>query len=136
MLQAMNTGHRGCLTTVHANSPADVIPRLETLVQMASPLPIEAIHRQINAGIDLIVHVERHHNHRRVTSIAEVVEARRGNHGVAIRELFAFDPEDQQSGLRPTGRLPSFAADLIDSGWFQLSGFQLGEQGVSHERLS
>jgi pilus assembly protein CpaF len=136
MLQAMNTGHRGCLTTVHANSPADVIPRLETLVQMASPLPIEAIHRQINAGIDLIVHVERHHNHRRVTSIAEVVAARRGNHGVAIRELFAFDPEDQQSGLRPTGRLPSFAADLIDSGWFQLSGFQLGEQGVSHERLS
>jgi Flp pilus assembly CpaF family ATPase len=133
MLQAMNTGHRGCLTTVHANSPADVIPRLETLVQMASPLPIEAIHRQINAGIDLIVHVERHEQVRRVTSIAEVVPARRGNHGVAIRELFALDAEQPEEGLRPTGRLPTFAAQLIESGWFQLSGFQLDESGVRHD---
>ncbi|MBS0265857.1 MAG: Flp pilus assembly complex ATPase component TadA [Planctomycetes bacterium] len=136
MLQAMNTGHRGCLTTVHANSPQDVITRLETLVQMASPLPLEAIHRQIGAAIDLIVHIERHGDQRRVSSIAEVAFDRRRALGVTIRELFHLDPTQPAAGLQPTGRLPSFAGELLESGWFQLDGFQLHSQEPRHVVVS
>jgi pilus assembly protein CpaF len=124
MLQAMNTGHEGCMTTVHANSPADVIPRLETMVQMAADFPIDAIQRQIEAAIDLIVHVERLEGRRRVTRIAEVAGIDRQQGRLRIKELFAL--EDSPLGLRlqPTGRIPSFASQLLAAGWFDLTGFQ------------
>ena len=74
MLQAMNTGHEGSLSTIHANSPRDAIARLETLVLMAGvDLPSRAIREQIVSAIDLIVHVERSQDgRRRVTHVAEV----------------------------------------------------------------
>ena len=59
MLQAMNTGHDGSLTTIHANSAEDVVLRLEVLVQMAAELPVDSIHRQISSAIDLVVQLNR-----------------------------------------------------------------------------
>jgi pilus assembly protein CpaF len=74
LLTALNTGHRGALSTVHANSPADALARLETLALMAGlGLPHEAIAAQVRGGIDLVVHIERHGDgSRRVSEVAEV----------------------------------------------------------------
>jgi pilus assembly protein CpaF len=86
LLTALNTGHDGALSTVHANSPEDALRRLETLALMAGVgLPHEAIREQLRRGIDLIVHLQRAPDGaRRVTEIAEVVSAAGG---VAVREL-------------------------------------------------
>ncbi len=114
MLQAMNTGHYGSLTTVHANSPADALRRLESLVLMGGfELPSRAIRDLLGAALDLIVHIMRQSDgSRRVTSIGEVVLA--GEH-LLTRELFRFD------GGRPgchqaTGQRPSFLARLLHRG--------------------
>ena len=82
MIQAMNTGHDGSMTTVHANSAREVIERLEVLVLMAADLPMTSIHRQLASAIDLIVHISRlPDGARAVTQISEVVR---------------YDPEDKQ----------------------------------------
>jgi pilus assembly protein CpaF len=113
MLQAMNTGHEGSMTTAHANSPRDVISRIETMTLMAGyDLPIRAIREQIASAIDLIVHVDRMRDGtRKVTNIAEVV----GMEGdvVTLTDLFVFEQtgfeEDKVVGqLRSTGLRPSF----------------------------
>jgi pilus assembly protein CpaF len=120
MLQAMNTGHDGSMTTIHANSPADVILRLEVLVQQNADtrLPVESIHRQIVSAIDLIVQLrvvgKGGVKKRAVTEIAEVVDVETDG-GVRIVPLFARD-DSGTSGLRPTGHLPSFIEDLVASG--------------------
>ena len=74
MLQAMNTGHEGSLSTIHANSPRDALARLETLVLMAGvDLPSRAIREQIVSAVDLLVHVERcQDGRRRITYVAEI----------------------------------------------------------------
>ncbi len=95
MLQAMNTGHEGSLTTLHANGPMDALNRLETMVLMGGiELPVKAIRGYIESAIDIIVHVERlSDGKRKITSIAEVV----GFNGddIKIKEIFAF----KQKGL-------------------------------------
>lgn len=120
MLQAMNTGHDGSLTTVHANTPRDVISRLETMVLMSGmELPVRAIREQIAAAIDLIVHESRMSDGRRkVTQVSEVI----GLEGeqVVMQDLFEF----VQTGVtgngvveghfRPTGSVPTFI-DQIES---------------------
>jgi pilus assembly protein CpaF len=75
MLQAMNTGHRGALSSGHANSAADMLERLETMALMAGlGLPAEAIRRQIGSAMDLVVHLERRKDGRRqVTEVVEVL---------------------------------------------------------------
>jgi pilus assembly protein CpaF len=128
MLQAMNTGHEGCMTTVHANSPADVMPRLETMVQMAADLPVDAIQRQVVAAIDLIVHVERIDGRRRVTRIVEVAGIDRQQGTVRIKDLFVLDQTAHGCQLQPTGRIPSFAGELLSAGWFDLAGFQFAKE--------
>ena len=87
LLTALNTGHGGALSTVHANSPADALSRLETLALMAGVgLPHEAVREQVGRGIDLVVHLARSpRGERRVTEVGEVVAAAGG---VGIRELF------------------------------------------------
>ena len=87
LLTALNTGHDGALSTVHANSPADALRRLETLALMAAVgLPLEAIREQVGRGIDLVVHLARApHGGRRVTEVGEVVSAAGG---VGVRELW------------------------------------------------
>jgi pilus assembly protein CpaF len=90
MLQAMNTGHDGSLTTMHANSPIDALNRLETMILMAGmEIPIKAIREYIENAIDLVVHVERLSDGRRkVTSISEIVDIKDGT--IELKEIFAF----------------------------------------------
>ena len=87
LLTALNTGHDGALSTVHANSPADALRRLETLAMMAGVgLPHEAIREQVRRGIELVVHLARSpQGERRVVEVGEVVRA---GGGVAVRELW------------------------------------------------
>ena len=122
MLQAMNTGHDGSLTTVHANSPRDVISRLETMVLMSGmDLPSRAIREQISSAVDIIVHESRMSDgSRKVTYITEVV----GLEGqqVVMQDLFEF----QQTGIGeggkvagrfvPTGAVPTFYEHLQSRG--------------------
>jgi pilus assembly protein CpaF len=102
MLQAMNTGHEGSITTVHANSPRDVLSRLETMVLMAGvDLPVRAIREQIAAGIQLICHQSRMRDgSRRITAISELT----GMEGeiITLQDIYKFD---YSSGLDETGRV-------------------------------
>ncbi len=89
MLQAMNTGHDGSLTTLHANSPKDALNRLENMVLMSVDLPLHAIREYMLGAIDLIVNIERTSDGRRkITSIAELVGM--NNEEIELKEIFAF----------------------------------------------
>lgn len=97
MLQAMNTGHDGSLSTGHANSPADMLNRLETMTLMGMELPLPAIRRQIASAVDLIVHLGRlRDGSRRVLEIAEVDGIRDGE--ICLHSLFSFEEEEQDTG--------------------------------------
>lgn len=103
VLQAMNTGHDGSLSTGHANSCGDMLSRLETMVLMGMELPLAAIRSQIASGIDILIHLGRlRDKSRKVLSIAEIT----GMEGDAIawRELFRFE-ETPGSGERVEGHL-------------------------------
>jgi pilus assembly protein CpaF len=123
MLQAMNTGHDGSLTTVHSNSPRDTISRIETMVLMAGmDLPVRAIREQMASAIDLIVHLTRlRDGSRRVTHVTEV----QGMEGdvIVLQDVFLFDfgmgvGEDGRflGHLKATGIRPKFAEKLADYG--------------------
>ncbi|GAB2834623.1 CpaF family protein [Lentzea nigeriaca] len=123
MLQAMNTGHDGSLTTAHANTPRDALSRLETMVLMAGvDLPSRAIRDQVNSALDLIIQQARlKDGTRRITHITEVV----GMEGdvITLQDLFVFDfaAGVDENGkfrgtLRSTGLRPTFADRLADQG--------------------
>ncbi len=123
MLQAMNTGHDGSLTTVHSNSPRDTLARIETMVLMAGmDLPVRAIREQVASAIDLIVHLHRMRDgSRRVTHVTEVV----GMEGdiITMQDLFLFDygmglDEDGRylGRLKATGIRPAFSDHLDNQG--------------------
>ena len=97
MLQAMNTGHDGSLTTVHANAPRDALARIETMVLMAGyDLPLRAIRQQVASALDLIVHLERlEDGSRRVTAITEV--QRMESDVITLQEIFSFRMEDDSA---------------------------------------
>jgi pilus assembly protein CpaF len=128
MLQAMNTGHDGSLTTVHANGPRDALSRIETMVLMGgADLPLRAIREQIVAAIDLVVFVERMQDGaRKVTQVSEV----RGLEGdvITMQDIFAFDTRTAadrlRTDLRPTGIRPALTERLsargiqLPSAWF------------------
>jgi pilus assembly protein CpaF len=113
MLQAMNTGHDGSLSTVHANSPRDALARVETMVLMAGyDLPVRAIRQQVSSALDLIVHLERlEDGSRRVTAITEV--QRMEAEVVTLQDLFRFKFEEGtgdgriMGGLACTGLRPA-----------------------------
>ena len=118
MVQAMNTGHDGSMTTVHANSAQEVIERLEVLVLMAADLPVVSIHRQITSAIDLIVHISRLPGGRRmVTQISEITGMSPDTGDVVVTDIFNFR---NGVSLQPTGYLPSFIDSLIAKGLLQL----------------
>ena len=131
MLQAMNTGHDGSLTTLHANTPRDAVSRLETLVLLAGfDLPLRVVRQQIVSAVDLIVQQTRlRDGSRKVTSITEVV----GMEGdtVVLNEIFKFTEtgpgeSGQLSGsFSPTGIRPMFEGRLKDAG-FNLSPEMFG----------
>ena len=123
MLQAMNTGHDGSLTTLHSNSPRDALSRLETLVLMAGfDLPIRAIREQASGAVDLVVQLSRlRDGTRRVTHITEV----QGMEGeiITLQDVFLFDfgmGTDEHGRylgqLKATGVRPRFTEKLADQG--------------------
>ncbi|NPV28908.1 MAG: CpaF family protein [Firmicutes bacterium] len=128
MLQAMNTGHDGSLTTAHANSPRDLLARLETMVLMAGmDLPVRAIREQIAAALDLVVHQSRlRDGSRRITHLTEV----QGMEGdtIVLQDLFVFvqtgvEARGRVSGyFRSTGIRPKFLSKL------QAAGIQLADE--------
>ncbi len=117
MLQAMNTGHDGSMTTIHANNPRDAIGRLETMVLMSGmQLPVKAIREQIGAAIQIVVHVDRFTDgSRRVSKICEVT----GMEGdvITMSDIFVFRQDGVQDGrvvgrLAPTGIRPRLLTQL------------------------
>ena len=124
MLQAMNTGHDGSMTTIHANTAADVVLRLEVLVQMAAELSMESIHRQIGSAIDLVVQLTRLRDGRRVVSqITQFVDVDPAQGGVVTKDLFMLEATEGRETLRPTGCLPTFMGELIERRLLQLETF-------------
>ena len=122
MLQAMNTGHEGSLTTVHANSARDALSRIETMVIMAGfDLPLRAVRQQLSSALDLIVQIERMQDGgRRVISITEV--QRMEVEVITLQELFTFKMERMTDegvilgALAPTGLRPTFLAKFEKRG--------------------
>jgi len=122
MLQAMNTGHDGSMTTLHANSPRDAISRLETMAMMAGlELPLMALRTQIAAAIDLIVHMERMSDGtRKVVRVTEV--PRMEGDIVTLSDIFKFDQTGVSSSgkvqgeMEPTGLRPLFTPRLEATG--------------------
>jgi pilus assembly protein CpaF len=122
MLQAMNTGHDGSLTTVHANSPRDVISRLETMVLMSGmDLPVRAIREQIASAIDLIIHEARFSDGtRKIVKVTEIV----GQEGdqITMQDIFEY----RQTGVdnrgkvigrfTATGSVPTFIEEIASRG--------------------
>jgi pilus assembly protein CpaF len=123
MLQAMNTGHDGSLTTVHANSPRDALTRVETMTLMAGfDLPVRAVREQVAAALDLVVHISRMRDgSRKVTQVSEV--GRLEGDIVLLQDVFAFDyrlgMDDQGhtlGRLKATGLRPNLTQKLADRG--------------------
>jgi pilus assembly protein CpaF len=121
MLQAMNTGHDGSLSTVHSNSPRDTLRRIETMVLMAGlELPLQAIREQVSSALDLIVHMDRlRDGTRRVVKVSEV-QGMEGS-SVVMQDLFVFEQTGIQNGrvmgtLKPTGLRPKFADKFAVNG--------------------
>lgn len=124
MLQAMNTGHEGSITTVHANSPRDAMSRIETMTLMAGfDLPIRAIRDQMSSALDIVIHLSRlRDGTRRVTHVTEI-ERMEGD-VIVLQDLFLFDfgmgidDEGKSLGaLKSTGLRPKFAEKLSDNGY-------------------
>ena len=122
MLQAMNTGHDGSLTTIHANSPRDALARLETLVLMAGfDLPLRAIREQIASAISIVVQITREKDgSRKVVDISEIT--RMEGDIITMQSLFEFQQEGWSEDGKiigryvPTGSMPSFMDDIKRSG--------------------
>lgn len=134
MLQAMNTGHDGSMTTAHSNSPRDTLSRLETMCLMAGmELPVRAIREQVSSAIDVICHQERMRDgSRKVVTVCEVS----GMEGdiITMTDIFAFEQTGMEGGkvvgrLRPTGLRPKFM-DQIEAAGINLppSIFGVGER--------
>ncbi|EKD89467.1 MAG: hypothetical protein ACD_34C00039G0003 [uncultured bacterium] len=121
MLQAMNTGHDGSMTTLHSNSPRDTLSRLETMVMMAGmDIPMRAIREQVSSAIDLVVHQERMRDGtRKVVNITEVT----GMEGdvITMTDVFVYEQLGYENNkvigrMRPTGLRPKFMEKIEASG--------------------
>src|SRR6476619_1597834 len=118
MLQAMNTGHDGSLSTIHANTPRDALSRIETMVLMAGyDLPVRAIRNQISSALELIVHLERQQDgSRKITSVTEV--QRMEGDTITLQNLFEFHVDKVEADrtvigeLESTGLHPTFKEDF------------------------
>lgn len=120
MLQALNTGHDGSLSTGHGNSPVDMISRLETMVLSAAPLPVEVIRRQIAAALDIIIHLGRlRDGSRRVIEISEITGVSGGE--IVLNPLFCFDEAGEEGML--SGRLRRTGNKLTKTIKLQMAGF-------------
>ncbi len=128
MLQAMNTGHDGSLSTIHANNPQDTMLRLETMVLMAVEMPIRAIREQIAAALHLVVQIARASDgRRRVTHVSEVVGIDPTSGTIILEDVYRLratgSDSPGQAMLRHTGYIPAFVEDLIDQGVLDVEVF-------------
>ncbi|MDF2803628.1 MAG: hypothetical protein K0S61_3531, partial [Anaerocolumna sp.] len=111
MLQAMNSGHDGSLSTGHANSSIDMLSRLETLVLMGMDLPLMAVRKQITSALDIIVHLDRLRDKtRKVTEISEVLDLEGEN--FAVNKLYEFI-EEREENEKVIGQLTKTGNQLI-----------------------
>jgi len=117
MLQAMNTGHDGSMTTAHSNSPRDTVSRLETMTLMAGmDLPIRAIREQVSSAIDLVIHQSRMRDGSRVVTNVTEISGMEGDI-ITMTDIFLFELQGYENGkvvgrLRPTGLRPRFMDKL------------------------
>ena len=122
MLQAMNTGHDGSISTAHSNSPRDLFARLEAMIGMSDlPLNDRTVRKQISSGIDIVVYCTRYPDgQRKVTSVCEVKEGREGEEEIALHEIYRFERLSSRDASRVEGRfvatgfVPSFVAENPD----------------------
>ena len=133
MLQAMNTGHEGSLTTIHANTPRDALYRLDTMVAMANlNIPEKAVRQQIASAIHVVVQLTRlSDGHRRVTAISEITGMEQGV--ITMQDIYLFDrsgmsPDGKVKGMfRATGIRPKCAQQLA------VAGFMMGPELFEHQ---
>ncbi len=130
MLQAMNTGHDGSLTTIHANTPQDTIMRVETMVLTAIEMPVRAIREQVVAALDVIVQISRMADgSRRVTHVSEICGIDPDTGRVITEDIFVLPNPRRRGGniadvkMRHTGYIPTFAEDLIEQGFLSIEVF-------------
>jgi pilus assembly protein CpaF len=123
MLQSMNTGHAGSMSTIHANSSIDAISRLETLTLLSgAELPLRAVRDQIASAMDLVIHLSRMPNgERRVVSVNEVLGVADGE--IRLAEIYSYNYSSPRAGnkqragnLAATGHVPTFLKRLSDYG--------------------
>lgn len=120
MLQAMNSGHDGSLSTGHANSPLDMLSRLETLVLMGMDLPLMAVRKHITSALDIIVHLERLRDKtRKVTAISEVLDLEEGN--FVVNKLFEFKEVGEENN-KVKGQLTKTGNKLIHTNKLSKAG--------------
>ena len=122
MLQAMNTGHDGSISTAHSNSPRDLFARLEAMIGMSDlPLNARTVRKQIASGIDMVIYCTRYPDgQRKVTSVCEVGEGSEGDEEIELREIYRFERMSSRDAGRVEGRflatgfVPSFVAEDPD----------------------
>ena len=124
MLQAMNTGHDGSLSTGHANSTEDMLSRLETMVlQGAAGLPLEAIRQQIASAVDIIIHLSRLRDHSRKTmAITEVVGYENGH--IVLNPLYEFVEDENSTLEKVSGKLQRTENNMFNIHKLQLTGIK------------
>ncbi|MEA4846298.1 MAG: CpaF family protein [Clostridiaceae bacterium] len=121
MLQAMNTGHDGSISTGHGNSTADMLSRLETMVLSGSAMPLEAIRQQISSAIDIMVHLSRFRDRtRKVVEIVEVTDCRKGV--IGLNPLFEFKEKGSAEAERVEGCLVRTGNPMVNLSKFRMAG--------------
>jgi pilus assembly protein CpaF len=121
MLQAMNTGHDGSISTGHGNSTADMLSRLETMVLSGSMMPLEAIRQQISSAVDIIIHLSRFRDRtRKVVEIVEVTDCKKGI--IGLNPLFEFREKDSSTPERVEGCLVRTGNPAINLSKFRMAG--------------
>lgn len=130
MLQAMNTGHDGSLSTGHANSVKDMLSRLETMVLNGANLPVEVIRKQIGSAIDIMIHLMRlRDNSRKVVAISEITGVEGGE--VILNPLYEFVEDYEDENGKVVGSLKATGNTLMNKSKAQLAGVSVHKESVS-----
>jgi pilus assembly protein CpaF len=121
MLQAMNTGHEGSLSTGHSNNTFDMLSRLETMILSGNALPIEVIRKQMASAIDIMIHLSRMRDHsRKVTEIHEVVGMKENE--VQLNPLYVFIEDETSTTTKVNGKLRATGNKLVNRNKFSIAG--------------
>ena len=123
MLQAMNTGHNGSMTTIHANNPADAMTRIESMLLMGVDIPLQAVRQQISQALNVVVQLERLPDHRRVVSAIAEIKGINPLSGQIITRIIMRNEYDEARGeyrLIHNGYIPSFLPELVRQGFLDI----------------